>query len=434
MFRIEPVSIRFVLVIGIIAALMIPLVSVMVLVNERKSYYEEALSDVAQAWAGPQAVAGPALLVRLKQEGEDSSDSATRREDVVCMPVRLTVTHESSHETRNRGIFEIPVFTATVSATAEFGPIAASELDGEIDQAAIVLGVSDSRGVRDAAIRWNGVELQDLASTQLRGLGNAVQAELDPDALLAGGAVTVELQLRGTERFSVLPVGENTEVTMQSDWPDPSFDGRYLPDAREVGASGFSASWSTHALSRGFPAIVSTAELESALRTIANSSGRASDLGYSILNLNTPYRAVERTIKYGVLFIVMTMVSIICIELVTKARFHIVQYGVVGAGLVLFYLTVLSLSEHVGFGAGYALAAIILAAMTVSYVWFASRIRSVAAALGLVLLVLYAALYLILQLDEYALLVGTVLLLILLGGLMFATKSLHSSDLESPGP
>lgn len=434
MFRIEPVSIRFVLVIGIIAALMIPLVSVMVLVNERKSYYEEALSDVAQAWSGPQAVAGPALLIRLRQEGEDSSDSATRREDVLCMPARLTVTHESSHEMRNRGIFEIPVFTATVSATAEFGPIAASELDGEIEQAAIVLGVSDSRGVRAAAIRWNGDELQDLASIQLRGLGNAVQAELDPDALLSGGTVTVELQLRGTERFSVLPVGENTEVTMQSDWPDPSFDGRYLPDAREVGGGGFSASWSTHALSRGFPAIVTKAELELALRSIASSSGWARDLGYSILNLNTPYRAVERTIKYGVLFIVMTMVSIVCIELVTKTRFHIIQYGVVGAGLVLFFLTVLSLSEHIGFGAGYALSVIILAAMTVSYIWFASRMRSVAAALGLVLIVLYSALYLILQLDEYALLVGTVLLLILLGALMFATKSLRPSDLESPGP
>ena len=434
MFRIEPVSIRFVLVIGIMAALMIPLVSVMVLVNERKSYYEEALSDVAQAWAGPQAVAGPALLVRLRQEVVDSNDSATRREDVVCMPVGLTMTHESSHEMRNRGIFKIPVFTATVSVTAEFGPIDASELDGDIEQAAIVLGVSDSRGVRAAAIQWNGVELQDLASAQLRGLGNAVLAELDPDALLEGGTVSVELQLRGTDRFSVLPVGENTKVTMKSDWPDPSFDGRYLPDAREVGGGGFSASWSIHALSRGFPAMVSTAELESALRTIAIDSGRASDLGYSILNLNTPYRAVERSIKYGVLFIVMTMVSIVCIELVTKARFHIIQYGVVGAGLVLFFLTVLSLSEHVGFGAGYALAAIILAAMTVSYVWFASRIRSVAAALGLVLLALYAALYLILQLDEYALLVGTVLLLVLLGALMFATKSIHHSELESPGP
>ena len=179
---------------------------------------------------------------------------------------------------------------------------------------------------------------------------------------------------------------------------------------------------------------MSTAELELALRSIASGPGRARDLGYSILNLNTPYRAVERTIKYGVLFIVMTMVSIVCIELVTKTRFHIIQYGVVGAGLVLFFLTVLSLSEHVGFGAGYALSVIILAAMTVSYVWFSSRMRSVATALGLVLIVLYSALYLILQLDEYALLVGTVLLLILLGALMFATKSLRPSDLESPGP
>ena len=434
MLRIESVSIRFALVIGIMVALMVPLVTVMVLVNERRNYFEEAVSDVAQAWSGPQAVAGPALLVSLRRSGEDSDDSAPRGEDLIHMPAQLTISHSSSHEMRNRGIFKIPVFTATVTGSARFRPIEAAKLDGEIEQVALVLGVSDSRGVRAAAIHWNDVELQDLASAQLRGLGNVVQAELDPEALLEGGTATVELQLRGTDRFSVLPVGETTQVSMQSDWPDPSFDGRYLPDAREVGGEGFSASWSTHALSRGFPALVSTEELESALRTISRSSGRASDLGYSILNLNTPYRSVERSIKYGVLFIVMTMVSIVCIELVTKARFHIIQYGVVGAGLVLFFLTTLSLSEHVGFGAGYALAAIILAAMTVSYVWFVSHIRSVAITLALVLLVLYAALYLILQLNEFALLVGTVLLLVLLGALMFATKSLHHSELESPGP
>ena len=430
MLRIEPISLRFVLVIGIIVALMIPLMSVMVLVHERKGYYEEAVSDVAQAWSGPQAVAGPTLLVKLRQAADDSDDSTTRRKDLIYMPSQLTITHKSSHEMRNRGIYKIPVFTATVSGTAEFRPIDAGELDGEIDQVAIALGVSDSRGVRDAAIQWNNVELQDHTSTQLRGLGNTVQVELDPEAVLEGGTVTVELQLRGTDRFSVLPLGDNTKVSMQSDWPDPSFDGRYLPDVREVNDDGFSASWSTHALSRGFPAMVSTAELESALRTIANSSGRASDLGYSILHLNTPYRGVERSIKYGVLFMVMTMVSIICIELVSKARFHIIQYGVVGAGLVLFFLTVLSLSEHLGFGAGYVIAAIILAAMTIAYVWFVSHIKSVATTMGLVLLVLYAALYLVLQMNEYALIFGTVLLLILLGALMFATKSLHPSDSE----
>ena len=427
MFKVEPISLRFVFVIAIIVALMIPLLTVFALVQERKGYYDQAVYDVAQAWSASQAIAGPLVLISVN-EGSSKDRSAYGSNDWIYMPSQLEITLASTHEMRNRGIYQIPVFTAQIEATADFQSIDLDAIDGEIEQVAIVLGISDSRGVRNASIAWNGKKFESQSSAQLYGIGNTVQVAIEPEELLRSGTVTVEVELRGSFRFSVLPVGDITEVTMQSDWPDPSFDGRYLPDTREVNESGFVAQWSTHALSRGFPSVVRASDLNRALNSIRSESGRSSDLGFTILTLNTPYRAVERSIKYGVLFIVMTMVSIICVELVSKTRFHIIQYGVVGAGLVLFFLTLLSLSEHVGFGVGYILAAFVLATMNVSYLWFVSRSRSVAFAVGFVLLVLYVALYFVLQLNEYALLVGSILLLFLLAALMYATRSLSPNE------
>ena len=427
MFNLEPVTQRFILVIGIIAVLMIPLLAVMVLAFERMNHYEDAVFNVAQAWSDRQTFAGPLLVAETELDSRGDS-SETKTETFVLMPSNLTLTHNSTHEMRNRGIYRIPVFSATISATATFPSLEADALPGEIQSAAIALGVTDSRGVRSARIRWNDVVLEKQYSSQLRGIGSIVRTELSREDLLGGGTVNVVVELRGTGRFSVLPVGDESVVSMSSDWPHPSFDGRYLPDEREVTDSGFTASWTTHELSRGFSSRLSTEELNDALLVISNYSRRQADLGYSILTLNTPYRAVERSIKYGVLFVVMTMVGILCIELVSKSRMHIVQYGVVGVGLVLFFLILLSLSEHIGFGAGYTVASVLLALMNTTYIWFASRNRPVTVAMATILIVLYVALYLVLQMNEYALLVGSGFLLILLAALMYATRTLRADD------
>lgn len=429
MFNIEPITVRFILVIGIIVGLMILLLSIMVLVIERKSHYDDAVAGVAQAWSDNQTLSGPLLLAETRLETKLST-SEYKTETIVLMPSDLTLSLDSTHEMRNRGIYQIPVFSANVSATATFDPVVESSLPGEVQSAAIAFGITDSRGVRSATIHWNDDALEDQTSSQLGAIGSIVRTELGRSKLLEGGTVNVKIEIRGTGRFAVLPVGDKTVVSMSSDWPHPSFDGRYLPDEREVTQNGFSASWTTHALSRGFPSQLALAELDDALDSISSNSRRRADLGYSILTLNTPYRAVERSIKYGVLFVVMTMVGIICIELVSKTRMHIVQYGVVGVGLVLFFLILLSLSEHIGFGLGYTIAAVILASMTTAYVWFASKNQSVAIAMFSILAVLYVALYMVLQLNEYALLVGSALLLILLAALMYATRTLRTEDSE----
>ena len=427
MFKIEAITIRFILVIVLILGLMIPLLLVLALVDERQHYFESAVDDVAQSWSGRQSIVGPILLIQTRLNADDSQSALVVQQDLLYMPKSLTVEHSSTHEMRNRGIHDIPVFTATVNSTAEFRALDPEQIEGSIEQIAVVVGISDSRGVRDFSITWNDEELGVQESSQTRGVGNSVLVELGMDAL-EGGKVDVQFMLRGTSRFSVFPVGESSEITMNSDWPDPSFDGRFLPDHREVTDKGFNAYWSTHALSRGFPGLLSSREFESALSNLWATSVKGNDIGYSILKLNTPYRSMERCAKYGSLIIVLTLVGIVCLELISKAKFHIIQYGVVGAALILFFLTVLSLSEHIGFGLGYLGAALILSLMTVSYVWFATKDRNATIVMATVLSVLYAALYVVLQLNEYALLVGTVFLLILLASLMFATRSLRPTS------
>lgn len=431
MFNVEPITERFILATGIIVLLVIALFSILILVFERKDYYDEAVADVAQAWSDHQSFAGPLLLVTERESEAGESDSRRETKTIVVMPSELSLTHVSSHEVRNRGIYRIPVFSASVSVTASFPPFDESLLKN-VQSAGIAIGVTDSRGLRSATIRWNDKELGEQTSAQMQGIGSIVKTSLNRNDLVQGGTVAVDVELRGTERFSVLPIGDKTTVSMSSDWPHPSFDGRYLPDTREITESGFSASWTTHSLSRGFPSQLSTTDLGIALRSIVNVSNRQADLGYSVVMLNSPYRAVERSIKYGVLFVVMTMIGLICIELVFKTRLHIVQYGVVGAGLVLFFLILLALSEHIGYAASYTVAAMILALMISTYVWFACRNRSVVIAMLSMLLVLYVALYVLLQLNDYALLVGSALLLILLAALMYATRTLRAGSFTEP--
>lgn len=139
----------------------------------------------------------------------------------------------------------------------------------------------------------------------------------------------------------------------------------------------------------------------------------------------TLYTSVSRALKYGVMFIVLTLVSVLCIELVTGNRLHIVQYGVVGIGLVLFFLLLLSLAEHIGFGRAYLAATCVLTGMIAGYAWLVTRTGATTAVIGAILILLYGSLYAILQLEQYSLLVGTALLVVLLGALMVATRGLH---------
>ncbi len=428
-FRFDPrsISFRFVVVGAVIVASMIPLQLVSCTVDDREWYRNKAVRDVAAAWGGQQRIAGPIMVIPIdNSESEDGGEHY-----VAVMPERFDISVDTHHEVRHRGIFETLILSADINAEGAFTPLDAEALRARfgalrLDLTSLAIGISDPRGIREATLVWREGEVP-LSATSGHGSGpiqGGLESELG-DAAARGGAFSLKISLRGMERFSVVPVGDISMVAMQSTWPHPSFDGGLLPDTRDVTPDGFTASWTARDLARGFPSVMRFSSTEDDDYFEGKDDYfEGKDLGFTVFEPVDLYSSVERSIKYGVLFVVLTLVSVLCLELSTGIRFHFVQYCVTSVALVLFFLTLLALAEHVGFTLGYVAAAVVLTGMIGWYVHGSTGNHRLAAASFGSLAVLYAGLYTLLRLEDFALLVGTVVLLAALGMLMRVTRGL----------
>ena len=437
------ITFRFLTVIALILGLMIPLFLVFNVVTDRESFYEFAVDSIAKSWAGSQLVTGPMMVIPFEIPSARDDESVDSSE-IFVMPKSLSVSIESTHEYRRRGIFEVPVLDAMTKMIGSFDPLDLEALESrygklKLEHAQILIGIGDALGVRNAQLKWNQADARVEGTEGFGSIRHGIQ--VSNVHVSGGGSFDVAIDLRFTQRIGVLLVGDESMLQVNSSWQHPAFDGRSLPDSSELAEDGFTASWSSHALARGYPSIVSrskwdiareTEETRNPTRIISSMEqpmAHPESVGFSVIEPVTPYRAVNRALKYGVMFIVLTLISVLCIELVLKQQFHIVQYGVVGLSLLMFYLLLLSLSEHIGFGWSYLIAALILSTMITVYAWSVTKHRPTTLVIALILTLLYVALYTILQLDQYSLLVGTALLLLLLGALMVATRGLR---VESP--
>lgn len=449
-------TIRFLIAIFLIVGLMIPWALLNAVVMDRSGYRDDALRNVSHSWSGPQTIVGPILAIPYRPpKDEDRASYAEGEPHIFVMPEKLNVELDSSYEVRSRGIFEVPVFTAMLRASGSFPELNEQELEaryGELvlDRMSVFVGVSDTRGIQEGSLTLGDTPVDLEAGTGFDTIGEGVRAPVRfPAGAAWDRAFRLSLTFRGTERFGVEPGGDETRITMKSTWPHPSFDGRILPDERTVGHDGFTATWTTGKLARGYSQILDAygrGTVEMLPLKVRGASYAESDrpratgtpeyeegVGFSVFKADDVYRSASRSLEYGILFIVFTMISVVCIELITGVRFHLVQFGVVGIGLVVFFLALLSLAEHIGFGWGYLIAASLITSMNGVYVAAASRSGRSTAYVAIVLATLYTALYLLLLLDEYALLVGSGLVVVLLAGLMYATYRLSRSGAEAHG-
>ena len=411
----DSTSFRFVLV-GVLAlASTIPLGLVGCVASDRNQNYEEAVSNVATSWGQAQRVSGPVILIPIAHEEEDAF--------VAVMPDALEVQVASTHEFRHRGIFDVPVFEMEVTGSGHFPAIDLAALGDRFgplrtNQATVLIAIRDTRGIRDASLRVNNRELS-LVAIPDGPLGSGVSASdggAGPDSLT--GAFEFNLSLRGTRHSSVVPNADNATISIGSTWPHPSFTGRFLPDDSEVRPDGFAASYNVSGLARGFPSVFRISSSDN------NAFFTQESVGFDLFEPVNMYTSVERSLKYGIMFVVLTLVGLLCLELSTGLRFHLVQYGVTIAALALFYLSLLALAEHIGFAASYIVSAALLTAMIVWYAHGSIRDTRFTALVAAMLVALYLLMYLLLRLESYSLLIGTMALLLTLGVLMRATRHL----------
>lgn len=432
------VLLKLMLVLSIVIALLIPMFTITGLVQERQFRQSNTQQEIQQTWAGEQVLGGPMLRVPyLRQTLDDKGIPRTFREVLTILPESMQVQARVTPEVRRRGLFSAIVYTADVRVQGHFAPLDPSRhrIDDDAlrwQDAQLVFAVSELRGI--------------AASPQWTWLGEPVEAEADgpaeswleqalvvngPAAMPeSGGDMTLNITLRGSRRLDVLPLGRQSDVEMDSPWSDPSFQGGFLPSASSVKADGFQAQWSVPHFARRFPqswtSMEPPADLDMALH--------GASFGVVFLPALDFYQQVSRCTKYAVLFIGLTFGLFFLFEVLSGLRIHPVQYVMVGSAICVFYLLLLSVSEHLGFETAYVAGAVGTTALISAYSGSVLKARRRAWILATVLSVLYGTLYVLVQLETYALLLGSALLFGVLAAVMYCTRHLDWYDLRQGTP
>jgi inner membrane protein len=448
----------------VIVTLTVVLMRIDGLVSERRVYQRQAAINVAQSLAGAQTVAGPLLQRRCTEEwdrfsteGKKTIKTTDRREVVLqASPDRLLADAQVVSEPRYRGVFKVNGYAGPLTLTAHWDRMDALQLQREhkdsrvnCDPIVATVAVSDVRGIRKAAITSGGQAVPVKPGTPLAALPRGLQAEL-PASSASSGALSVEvrLELVGTSTLGLVPAADDTQWTLRADWPHPSFGGRFLPQARQISAAGFSAEWSVSALASDAAARLrqggvlcgeaapmldaQEASVASRAPAVATGSVCLDTMDVSFIDPINPYSLTDRAIKYSLLVIVLTFAAVALTEVLARARVHPIQYLLVGLALALFYLLLLSLSEHMAFGAAYALgsgACVLLLGYYASHMLGRWRAGSAfGAAIGL----LYGLLWVLLEREQTALVIGSVVLFAALAAVMVLTRRVDWYTLLSP--
>lgn len=421
------------------------------LVNERQGQRTLAVQSVAKSLAGSQTLLGPLLQMSCTEEWTVHVDKTTvteRREfKRVAVPMTLTVGGTSQLESRARGLHATQVFTLKSHISAQWQSL--DSLNGGAEHAnsqikceppIMLLAVSDARGIRQAAVKINGtaqtVSSDTLNAAYQRGVHVKLPAKMDFSAPLDA---QIDLELLGTERISIVPLGSATQINLTSNWPHPSFDGQFLPSERKITDKGFEAGWRVSSLAstaqqdvmkqrrlcEGSEAMSSEylkARAVAAAPKEPASQGCVETLGVAFIDPINTYSLSNRATKYGLLFIVLTFVAVGLFEFMRALRVHPIQYFLVGAAISIFFLLLVSLSEHLAFAVAYVIASSACALLLAYYASHMLGSWKRGLPFGLGIATLYGLLYVLLQLEQTALMVGAIALFIVLAAVMALTR------------
>lgn len=437
---------RFYFKLGIIAVitllLLIPQAFMLGLIDERTGWRERAYQSIQQSWPGEQTLAGPVLAIpyqlifNRKETLKDPNTGQERetlhedslRDTLYLLPSKLAISSKLDSTLRYRGIYAVPVYSSALQVSGEFDNQALLDLLAEnqdkqfrFDKPYLAVQVRDQRGiVAPPSLQWQGGQLAFQPGSNLPGNGAAagMHAKLPELVLdqLTRLPFTFELELNGMRAMQFALLSADTSVQLRANWASPSFNGELLPVKREVTADGFTAYWRASAFSFN----VSGALEQCRKGECASLLERA--VGFSLIQPVDVYQQAERSIKYALLFIVLAFVVLVLFELLKSLRVHPVQYVLVGFALLVFYLLLIALSEHMAFALAYSVAGMASTGLLTLYFAAILHSRKLGWLLGAGLTGLYALLYLILQAEENALLMGSVLIFAALATLMLATR------------
>jgi inner membrane protein len=423
--------VRVILILCLVFFMFIALALIRGVIIERQGLQSQVESTIAESFAGDQRIVAPFLVVPyterietkfVNDKGKTIVNVTEAQHERVILPKSVDANGASTVDVRYKGIYKAMTYQLNAKLDAVFEVpenlgLAAAPSAITVGEAYVVLGVSDVRGIlRAPDVRWQGEKRIAENGTRSRLVTEGIHVKLGrPDIKSAASyKLNIELPLNGMRSLAFVPLGQNTMVNLQSSWPHPNFGGRFLPQTKSINEAGFAARWevSQLATSNG-TAFFST-----------SNDPRASLEAFSVSFIEpvNVYQQVERAAKYGLLFIVLTFAAVFLFESLKRLQIHPIQYGFVGVALALFFLLLLSLSEHIAFAYAYVVAAVCCVALIGYYLAYVLKSWARGLLFAGQLAVLYGVLYGLLLSEDNALVMGSVLLFVLLAIVMVATR------------
>jgi inner membrane protein len=425
-------GVKLIVVCGLALLMTIPALFVGALVEDRTKRATDVIKEISGHVGGQQIFLGPTLAIPYNISPRSPVDFAKHGMYLV-FPARASAVVKTLTEERRRSLFTVPVFQADLKLDATFdltGVPAAAPQGAELDwsRAEMVVGVSDARGaLADAMLTTDG-RTSTLVPAEI---AQEISIGGDPNqqiklklfgAKLEGIAktnpqfnVTSALRFSGAQRIALLAYGKTTDLTVQGDWPSPGFDGGFLPITRTLSSKGFSAEWSVPFIARGVRA-------EGPGDSITGLDATA--LGVSFIEVADPYQSVNRSLKYVPLFLGLVFLSYFIFEVTTGKRVHPAQYVLVGIGQIIFYLLLLSIAERIGFDFGFLLAGTATVSLLATNAGWVFSSRSQGTRALAIFSLLYALIYLLLRLEDNALLVGAIASFLAVAAAMYFTRGI----------
>jgi inner membrane protein len=403
-------------------------------IQDRESRQETASNEISEQWSRPQVIAGPVITIPVeKTTVTTTGERLVNTTTLTLLPKKLSYESQVESQLLTRGVYETPVYTATIKGAGNFD-LSDIELktssDTRIlwDKAIISINVSDTRGISSMFdLTLNSDKYQMLTSSDFSTLdGNGVHTNITIDPDQPDYTFSFELPLKGSREISFLPLGENTNVVVKSNWNAPSFTGEFLPEERNITESGFEATWNITSYGKNLPQ-----QWLGNSSIVNNESLLSKSFGVGLYQEVDFYTMVDRAIKYSILFISLTFLTFFMYEVLAGLRIHPMQYLLVGLAIAMFYLLLLSFAEIIGFFSAYLLAAIATTILITGYCFSVLKAKKRAFSIGTLLTALYGYLYILLQMDQYSLLFGSVLLFGVLATVMYITKDLDWYSLNN---
>ncbi|KZN58628.1 hypothetical protein N473_04145 [Pseudoalteromonas luteoviolacea CPMOR-1] len=419
----EKIGIKFVTLIGVILFLMIPIMFIADLIDERSAIQQQVQQEIAKSSSDEQRLIGPFLYIEYERAVTRNQETKTIKNKAFVLPDTLKVHAKLDTFEKYRSIYKATLYRSINTISGEFSVSHLNDLEADkVLSVNLVFGIQDIRGIGlDSVLKVADKEIDMLPGTLLTSIKEGVHAPIAVSALSKETlSFSADLHLQGMMRLAVSPLGSETHVSMTANWPHPSFEGEYLPLSSDISDEAFTARWQASYFSTNMQSIFTGCVMRNECTELMHRT-----MGVALVDPVDHYLKSHRAINYALLVILLVMASFFLLELVRSEPIHPVQYGFVGITLAIFYLLLISLSEHLGFGAAYLISTLSATGLLGWYVSGVLNSTKLGVYFSIGLTMLYSLLYSMLGAEDYALLMGSLMCFIVLSLVMLLTRKVN---------